>query len=387
MQLSYWEKTAFLKKDFIVVGAGITGLLTAILLAKKHPKNSVLVLERGIFPSGATSRNAGFACFGSPSELLNDLQNEGKDKMLQLVQQRWEGLQKLLTLTRKKAIDFLNYGGYELIPHDDPHQVIPQLDHLNELLKPLFPTYPLFVHRSNNIDSFQFNPQKVAHLIYNPYEGQIHSGKLILTLWRIAYQLGVQIISNTKVFHLEPDGQKVKVYVKPIPFEDSIAFEAQKVIVCNNAFASHLLPELQVIPGRGIVLVTKPISKLRMKGTFHFDSGFIYFRNIENRILIGGARNLFLHQEKTYDMSVPNNVKQYLFEYMKEYFTFLPSESTYETLIEHEWAGLMGFGDTKLPMVQEVKPNIFAAVKFSGMGVALAYNAAEKVVQQVNDSL
>jgi len=50
-----------LNYDLIVVGAGFTGLSTAIHFKKHHKKANVLVLDRGIFPSGASSKNAGFA--------------------------------------------------------------------------------------------------------------------------------------------------------------------------------------------------------------------------------------------------------------------------------------------------------------------------------------
>lgn len=57
--LSYWEKKNLIQYDLILVGAGFVGLSTAIHYKEKHPGRSVLVLERGVFPSGASTRNAG----------------------------------------------------------------------------------------------------------------------------------------------------------------------------------------------------------------------------------------------------------------------------------------------------------------------------------------
>lgn len=74
ISLSYWErKTYFSNVDFTVVGAGIVGLNCALKLREKYPKSSIAVLERGLLPKGASTKNAGFACFGSVSELLDDL--------------------------------------------------------------------------------------------------------------------------------------------------------------------------------------------------------------------------------------------------------------------------------------------------------------------------
>ena len=76
--LSYWEHQTFTDYDFIVVGGGITGLSTAASLRDLHPNAKILLLERGLLPSGASTRNAGFACFGSVTELLNDIKVLGE---------------------------------------------------------------------------------------------------------------------------------------------------------------------------------------------------------------------------------------------------------------------------------------------------------------------
>ena len=47
------------------------------------------------------------------------------------------------------------------------------------------------------------------------------------------------------------------------------------------------------------MLITKPIKNLHIKGTFHLDKGYYYFRNIDDRILFGGGRNLDFKTEET----------------------------------------------------------------------------------------
>jgi glycine/D-amino acid oxidase-like deaminating enzyme len=66
MNLSYWERTSFLQNyDYTIVGAGIVGLFAAIEIKKKNARAKVLVIERSALPDGASTKNAGFACFGS----------------------------------------------------------------------------------------------------------------------------------------------------------------------------------------------------------------------------------------------------------------------------------------------------------------------------------
>src|SRR6185312_8405304 len=71
---SYWERTAFVDHaDVIIIGSGIVGLSAALHLKRQRPDLKVTVLERGFLPSGASTKNAGFACFGSLSEQLSYL--------------------------------------------------------------------------------------------------------------------------------------------------------------------------------------------------------------------------------------------------------------------------------------------------------------------------
>ncbi|HBQ61503.1 MAG TPA: FAD-dependent oxidoreductase, partial [Balneolaceae bacterium] len=56
---SFWESELYERTyDLIVIGGGLTGQSTAHFFKKKNPKASVMVLDRGFFPIGASTRNA-----------------------------------------------------------------------------------------------------------------------------------------------------------------------------------------------------------------------------------------------------------------------------------------------------------------------------------------
>ncbi|MCB0620932.1 MAG: FAD-dependent oxidoreductase, partial [Saprospiraceae bacterium] len=96
---SFWERSSLLgRPDLVVIGSGIVGLTAAIRLRERFPDRRVVVLERGSLPSGASTRNAGFACFGSMTELLADLEARPEEEVWQLVGRRWQGLQRLRAL-------------------------------------------------------------------------------------------------------------------------------------------------------------------------------------------------------------------------------------------------------------------------------------------------
>ena len=136
---SYWErKNYFDNVDFLVIGAGIVGYSTAIHLRKKNPKAKILVLERGYLPSGASSKNAGFACFGSPTELGDDIQSFGEAHVWETVKLRLEGLEYLKQLLGKDTIDLQINGSWDLITEgqkDRFDEVAALIPYFNEQLE------------------------------------------------------------------------------------------------------------------------------------------------------------------------------------------------------------------------------------------------------------
>jgi gamma-glutamylputrescine oxidase len=61
-----------------------------------------------------------------------------------------------------------------------------------------------------------------------------------------------------------------------------------------------------VKPGRGQVIITSAIERLPFKGSFHFDEGYYYFRNVGKRVLFGGGRNLDFQTESSTKFEVNN---------------------------------------------------------------------------------
>jgi L-2-hydroxyglutarate oxidase LhgO len=107
MQLSYWEiKNWFSNVDFTIVGSGIVGLHTAIRLRERFPKAKIILLEKGALPQGASTKNAGFACFGSVSEIIDDLKtkiNQIQSLNVQSVIFVWK-MRHLIKLTRMNVL-------------------------------------------------------------------------------------------------------------------------------------------------------------------------------------------------------------------------------------------------------------------------------------------
>ena len=371
--ISIWEKESFFRsQDIVIVGSGFVGLWSAFYLKKTKPYLNITIVDRGIIPTGASTRNAGFACFGSLSELIHDGKTMGNDKMLELVDMRFKGLKRIQKYFCAKEIDFDLCGGYELYHTDDTISFIQlneNISYLNSLLKPITKAKKTFKRIDCKIRDFGFG--NTRHLIRNNLEGTLHSGKLVQALLQRVQLMGVQIFTNIEIKGFERVNGKIELKTNQL-----FNLNTKQLLICTNAFAKELLPNLDITPVRGQVLVTSNIKKLSWQGSFHSDEGFYYFRNIGKKVLLGGARNKAFKEEETTEMKTSDTIQNELEKYLCE--VVLPNYKDRYT-IDYRWSGIMAMGSGKMPILTEVEPNIFCAVRMSGMGVALAPIAGEKV--------
>ena len=358
MQLSYWEiKNWFTNVDFTIVGSGIVGLHCALELRERFPESKILILEKGILPQGASTKNAGFACFGSLSELIDDLKTHTEEEVIQLVQKRWNGMQLLRKRLGDATLDFKPYGGYELFLQDDDatySECLQKMPFLNEILKPLFKT-DVF---SKEVDRFAFANIK-EYSIFNPFEAQIDTGNMMQALLKEAISKDILILNQAEVSSYTDKNDSVELVV------NDYSFNTKKMLFATNGFASQLTNN-EVKPARAQVLITEPIANLDIKGTFHLDKGYYYFRNFEDRILLGGGRNLDFEGETTTDLSQTEKIQNKLEDLLKN--VILPNQ---EFQIAHRWSGIMGIGAHKNPIVSQLSNNVYCGVRLGGMGVAI----------------
>ena len=163
MDLSYWEKKEWFNNiDTLIIGSGIVGLCSAIEILKKNPNQNLLILEKGFLPQGASTKNAGFACFGSPTEIFDD--------------------QKII--------------------FDDCYE---KIEYLNKLLNPIF---------KKNVFSIIETPYNFKNTlkkcIYNPFEAQLDVGVMMKNLISNTESMGGKIITGITVKKVNENG-KVKI--------------------------------------------------------------------------------------------------------------------------------------------------------------------------------
>ncbi len=151
------------------------------------------------------------------------------------------------------------------------------------------------------------------------------------------------------------------------------------LVVAVNGFAKRLLPDLDVQPARNQVLVTKPIPGLSLRGAFHYDRGYYYFRNVgPDRILLGGGRHLDPKNELTDHFGTTSLIRENLLQLLDEMIA--PGLNAQP---ERWWSGILGIGEAKRPIVQKVHPRVTVAVRMGGMGVAIGTQVGEEAATLV----
>lgn len=368
---SYWEQKNFFNYDLIVVGSGFTGLSTAIHYKKKNPKANVLILEKGVFPTGASTKNAGFACFGSLTEILDDFWQMSPKEVTGLVERRFKGLQQIRKVFGDSTLNYRPSHGFELLEEENV-SAVDQMGEVNKMLKKIF---------KKDVFSLVKKPEKMGFssrikmVVENHFEGELDPGAYLGALWNKATKMGVRILTGVSVVEIAKETGLVLAEAsgKSKFFE----FKGEKVAICTNAFSKKLWPESELEPGRGLILLSRPLAeKIPWKGSFHLDKGYVYFREIDGRLLLGGARNMDFDKEKSLEFETNPKIKNHLESLAKE--VIFPGK---EIEWDMEWTGIMAFGPKKSPLIQSIGEKTAVAVRLGGMGVAIGWQVGKELSQ------
>ncbi len=369
-QLSYWERDTYLNNiDFLIIGAGIVGYSSALEIKNKYPDANVVLIERGYLPTGASSKNAGFACFGSATELVDDLSHIPEEDVWKTLEMRWKGLQNLKQIIGENNLEIQTNGSWDLITKNEKSNhsnTLEKLEYLNQKIEVI--TGETKVYGIDDQVSKKFGFENVITSFYNRLEGQINTGKTIHTFHQIAIKKGIKCLFGIEILSIE--GQENGTLINTSIGE----LKAAKVAICTNGFAKQFLPNEDVQPARAQVIVTQPIENLQLKGTFHYQQGYYYFRNIGNRILLGGGRNLDFTGETTTSFDQTEQIQVALRNLLST--VILPRQ---KIEIEYQWSGIMGVGKTKKPIIQKIHPHICVGVRMGGMGVAIGSLVGKEV--------
>ena len=367
--------------DVVIIGSGIVGLSSAASILERNPRKKVIVLERGLLPTGASTKNTGIVGVDCFVDVLEDLLTVDESKIRSTIESRQQGVKKLLSRLGVEGTDYQRNGSYELLTEKEIHH-LEQIDRANKVLFPIF-NDNVFTVANSKIKELGFNDEIVKGLVHNRFGAQIDSGRTISSLLKYVRRLGAIVITGAEATNYEksPEGAiQINVRNPAANDKDSLVFSCTKLVIATNAFSNRLLKtKVDLIPARGQVMVTKPIPGLKFKGSFTFEEDYYYGRTIGNRVLIGGARNSDFQNEETEKFENSHVVTSNLMRVLKE---VILKDQDFE--IEHRWAGIMGFGrNTREKIIQEVEEDVYAGIRFSGSGKSLGSYVGEALSEMV----
>lgn len=365
--LSYWEKSTYLENiDFLIIGSGIVGLSTAIFLKKKNKNYKVLVIDRGYLPTGASTKNAGFTCFGSPTELFDDLQNMNELTVWDTFSNRYMGLNTLFELVQKDKIAYRECKSWDIISSKKNNDITKDfIEYINHKAYEI--TGVKEIYHEDKLISSKFGFEGINTSYCNKLEGAIHTGKMIQELYKKAILNDVNVLFGMNAEKLDNSAQENVIETQ---FGE---IKAKNTIIATNGFAKKWIKD-DILPARAQVIITNEIPDLKINGTFHYEKGYYYFRNVGNRVLLGGGRNLDFKGETTEEFGSSEQIRLKLLELLKN--VILPKH-TYE--IQDSWSGIMGVGKSKSPIIKKINNNTAIGVRMGGMGVAIGAQVGKKL--------
>jgi len=363
---SYWEATSFLRPvDVAIIGGGLTGLQTALAIRARQPDWEIIIVERSAYGMGASTRNAGFACFGAPTEILEDIELYGRAETMQTIKARYNGIVRLADQYGAYC-NYHNHGGYEVFSRNEKYQeVVAALPLLNELFSEATGHQQVWTV-DEQVAGLRADVQSVS----NRLEGQLHPGKLVAHLQSLCQANNIRQLYGLAVTQIDQIINGAKVILS-----NKQSFNARQIVLATNAFSQTLLSSLPIKPARNQVFVTQPINKLQLRGCFHHERGYFYFRNLgKDRILIGGARHLAGDVSNTTTFGPNVSIEKELKKYLNKFVEGIDKQ---DFKIDLSWSGIIAQGG-KSPIVQRHENGWVLALRLSGMGVALSANIAQR---------
>lgn len=351
---SYWDFNLPKQLDFCIIGAGFTGIGIAIGLREKYPKAEIALMERLPTGAAASTKNAGFLCFGSPTEILDSIETIGEKKTFDLLSLRRKGANTLNNICASLNINMVKTGGHEVFT--DKISFAKTRDNLlviNALLKDIDPEMQWSQKKSTWA--------KIGHTLFSPAEQQIHPGTVHEALIKHLRKLNIPAYHSCTLTAHKKDGNNIAVEIN-----GKMHLKTRCLLMATNAFQKGLK---EVVPARNIVRLYKPQNQTSIKANIHYDRGYVYMRNVGKYFLIGGGRNVDMAHEQTDEFGENATVESYL---EKSLYKLIKMHIEPEPL--WQWSGIITTGKNGMPLFKRLTKNTYYVGRYAGMGVALSYH-------------
>jgi gamma-glutamylputrescine oxidase len=357
--------------DVCVVGAGITGLSTAIELAEKGYR--VTVVEGQCVGWGASGRSGGQIIFGYGCEQSTLEKVVGQETAKELWRYSLEGVELVRERIKKYSIDCDYTPGHVHVALKTR-----QVADLQRWQEELTSTYDY--HSTSFWDQARVR-QEIASTryragLFDANSGHLHPLNYTLGLAKAAAQLGVQIFENSPVTGVDEND---KVYVHSAKGQVT----ADTAVLAGNAYLRHVQPDVEakLMPVGTYITATEPLGEERCRSLIpsnyavaDVNLALDYFRcSADHRLLFGGR--------VSYSGRQPFNLENAMRRRMIDIFAQLR-----DVKLTHTWGGDIGITVNRAPHFGKAGKNIYFAQGYSGHGLAAAGLAGRVMAEAIAGS-
>ncbi|EST05031.1 FAD dependent oxidoreductase [Kalmanozyma brasiliensis GHG001] len=400
--------------DVVIIGAGITGVSTALHLVEAAPSSisSITLIEARGFCTGATGRNGGHLTAVSalaytdlaanPNHLLGKVASSLTDdevktstaavveQILQFESDTAAAIRALIVAEQAdKVVGFTDESNWHLcFSHAEVEAFEHSLGQAGE-----HAGLGRFVNQvrrvpTDEVDRRMNRPAGVV-AVYEIPGATLHPRLLVIVMFKRAQRLAREKgIALNLVTHL-PVLQTRASVTGTILSTAKGEIEARYVVHATNGYASHLLPELSgtIIPTRAQVVAVPPKSGARWGMGLSAGGGYEYGHarpaSKSGLYIFGGGREHATGREwgVADDSKLNHEVSDFLHPWLAKTFP-----TSYGEDVEREWTGIMGYTKSKDPLVGPVdgrRGKEYLAAGYSGHGMTRAWGCAKVVAEMI----
>jgi len=291
----------------------------------------------------------------------------GEEACMEVVRMRWHGLQRLRQRTGDQALVYQSTGGTELFRKED-HELQEQCFDTMNTCNQLIQRYTGLEECYSVIDNTSL-PGFNQKAIFNQYEGLLQPVNMMQRLYQLAIAQNIQVLYGVEITRIDAQEHVLHSVEK-------LTIGYKTLILCTNGFTKRLRPDMAVVPARNQVLITDPLPGNPLVSGYHVDKGYIYFREYQGRILLGGGRNMDPKNETTDTFGITDNISTYLNDILDEIYPGASSK------VAWRWSGILGIGPSKKPIIEWIEEDVLAGVRLGGMGVAIGSWLGDELAQR-----
>jgi gamma-glutamylputrescine oxidase len=357
--------------DVCVVGAGFTGVATALNLTERG--YSVAIIEANRVGWGASGRNGGQLINGiSGLSKLRKKYGESLADMLWDI--RWRGNTIVHERVKKHDIDCDLKDGFIQTALKARH--LADLDNeIEELQKHNFPYRYELWDRDKTCSMLGTDAFMGGFVNYR--DGHLHPLNLCIGEASAASRLGARIFEQSPVTHIE-HGPKPKVHTA------KGYVEADSVILAGNAYHQLESKKLSSLtfPAGSYIIGTEPLSEDQVSEINPLDLAVCdmnevvdYYRlSTDKRLLYGGRCN--------YSGREPKSIKADILPRMLKVYPQLKG-----LRIDFEWGGKIGIVLKRIPVLGRINNNVYYCQGYSGHGISATHTMGEVMADAVSGTM